>query len=371
MIIYDCREQGKVRHKLIDVMFIAVAATFCGCNEWSEMECWAIERHEWLKKYLELPNGIPSRQTIERVFDVIDPKQFEKCFAEWMKEVTGLKKKSVVAIDGKTVCGSSDESIGKKAIHIVNAWCSEDKLILGQIKTSEKSNEITAVPELLDMLFIKGCIVTVDTLNCQKGIAKKIVKEKKADYVLALKGNHPLLLEEVEEYFTYAEARGFNGEDMQYKKTIEKGHGRIEERLYYYLTDINKMESRKDWASMNGIGMVVRIRTSKNKRTEERSFYISSVKTIEDFAKGARGHWGVESAHWSLDVTFREDANKTRKGKAPENLAVLKRIAMNAVRKDQERHSKRSLKNRRFIAGLNTEYLEYIFSINFSLQDIN
>jgi len=213
MIIHDPRQENKVRHKLIDILFIAVAASICYCNEWRDIEDWAIENEQWLRQYLELPNGIPSWHTIKRVFDIINPKQFEKCFVEWMKEVvqmgSGMKEGSVVAIDGKTMRGTVDEELENKAVHIVSAWCSANKLILGQVKTDDKSNEITAIPELLDMLFIKGTIVTIDAMGCQKDIATKIVNDNKADYILSLKGNHPLLYEEVEAYFKDAEGNNF------------------------------------------------------------------------------------------------------------------------------------------------------------------
>jgi predicted transposase YbfD/YdcC len=212
------------------------------------MEDWAIQREDWLRQHLKLPNGIPSWYMIERVLDVIDPKQFEKCFAEWMQEVTKSCKGGVVAIDGKTVRGTANEKVGKRAVHIVSAWCSGNKLVLGQVKTDDKSNEITAIPELLDLLFIKGSIVTIDAMGCQKDIAKKIVKEKKADYVLALKENHPLLYAEVQEYFKNAETNEFKDEKIQHYRTIEKGHGRIEERLYYYSSDIKWMDAKEDWA---------------------------------------------------------------------------------------------------------------------------
>ncbi|MFU0801205.1 MAG: ISAs1 family transposase [Xylanivirga thermophila] len=365
MIIYDPRQEGKVRHKLIDVLFIAVAASICYCNEWLDMEDWAIENEDWLKQYLELPNGIPSWYTIERVFDIIDPKQFEMCFMEWMREITNIKKGSVVAIDGKTMRGTIDKESGKKAIHIVSAWCSENKLVMGQVKTDEKSNEITAIPELLDMLFIKGAIVTIDAMGCQKDIAKKIVKDAKADYVLSLKENHPLLYEEVEAYFKDVEKSGFNDKNIGALRTIEKGHGRIEERLYYYSTDTSWMNVQKDWEKLKGIGMVIRRCEIKGRVTEERAYHLASVNAVEDYARGVRLHWGVESMHWSLDVTFREDANRTRTGKAPQNLAMLKRLAMNMVKKDQERYPKRSLRSRRFLASLKKDYLEYIFRINF------
>ncbi len=361
--LYDPRQDEKIKHKLIDILFILVTAVICRCDEWHEMELWAREREEWLRKYLELPNGIPSQYTLERVCDVIDPKQFAKCFTEWMKDVTEISKGTIVAIDGKTARGTVEK--GKKPIHIVNAWCSSNKMILGQVKTDEKSNEITAVPELLDMLFIKDCIVTVDAMNTQKKTVEKIVKEKKADYVVALKGNHETLYNEVKDYYLDTEADGFKNEDIQYYRTIEKGHGRIEERRYYYSTDIKWMEARKDWSKMKGIGMVVRKVQTGEKETEERQFHFGSVNVVKDYADAVRAHWNVESTHWNLDVTFREDANRTRKGKAPENLALLRRLALNVVKKDQEKHAKRSLKAKRFIASLNTDYLEYLLNINF------
>lgn len=365
MTIYDPRQEEKVKHKLIDVIFIVVTAIICNCNEWLEIEIWAKEREEWLRKYLELPNGIPSQYTYERVCDFIDPKQFAKRFIGWMQEVTQMSKGTIIAIDGKTSCGTADKKKGKKAIHIVNAWCSSNKMIMGQVKTEEKSNEITAVPELLDMLFIKGCIVTVDALNTQKKTVEKIVKEKKADYVVALKGNHPTLHNEVIEYFKDAEDNGFKDEKLQYYKTLEKGHGRIEERIYYYSTDIKWMDARKDWVKLTGIGMVTRRVRLGDKETVEKQFHFGSVDTVEDYANAVRMHWGVESTHWSLDVTFREDANRTRKGKAPENLALVRRLALNVVKKDKEKFGKRSLKAKRFTASLNTDYLDYLLTINF------
>lgn len=366
MVIYDSRQQGKVKHKLIDILFIVVSATLCNCNEWEEIEEWAKAKEEWLRQYLELPNGIPSWYTMERVMDVIDPKQFEKCFVEWMREVTQVKEGDVVAIDGKAMRGTADRRAGKKAINIVSAWCSGDKLVLGQVRAGEKSNEIRAIPELLDMLFIKGAIVTIDAMGCQKEIATKIVKEKKADYVLSLKGNHEIIRGEVEEYFKDAEQNGFKDEKILQYRTLEKGHGRIEERLYYYSTDIGWMEGKKEWTKLTGIGMVIRRTEKDGEKTEERAFHLGSVKTAEEYVKGVRLHWGIESTHWSLDVTFREDASRTRKGCAPQNLALLKRLALNMVKKDTQRYPKKSLKRRRFIALLNEDYLDYIFSINFS-----
>lgn len=371
MTIYDPRQERKVRHKLLDVLFIAIAATISNCDEWEDMEEWAIHHEQWLRQYLELPNGIPSFYTIERVLDFIDPKQFEKSFALWMQEITQVYEGSVVAIDGKTMRGTSDKKTGKKAAHIVSAWCSENKLVLGQVKTNDKSNEITAIPELLDMLMIKGSIVTIDAMGCQKDIAKKIVKEKKADYVLALKGNHSLLHSEVEEYFKTVEDEKFRGEKIQEYRTMEKGHGRIEERIYYYSSDIQWLSVKEHWEKLNGIGMVIRRCEKNGEKTEERSFYLTSVTTVEELARGIRLHWGIESTHWSLDVTFREDASRTRTGNAPQNLALLKKIALNLLKKDTVKKPKKSLKRKRYSASVDINYLQYILGVNFGDEELN
>lgn len=365
MMIYDPRQTGKVCHKLIDVLFIAVVASVCGFDDWGLIQVWAERKEKWLRRYLELPNGIPSYSTIRRVFDFIEPKQFEKCFVTWMKEVTQISKGTVVAIDGKTMCGTADKGADKKGIHIVNAWCSANKMVLGQVKTDEKSNEITAVPELLDMLFIKGCIVTVDAMNAQKDTVKKIVKDKEADYVVALKENHPIVYTEVQKYFLDEEKNNFRNEKIESYRTFEKSHGRIEERIYYYSTDIKWMEAKKDWENMNGIGMVMRRTEKKGNKTQERAFHLGSIDSVIAYSKAVRLHWGVESMHWSLDVTFGEDACKTRKGKAPENIAMLKRLSLNIVKKDKTRYPKKSLKMRKAHSLLDEEYLDYILEINF------
>lgn len=364
-VIYDTRQEGKVRHKLIDIIFIAIAATICSCDDWEDVEAWAIEREDWLRKYLELPNGIPTHHTIERVLNLIDPKQFERCFVLWMREVTEIGNNTVIAIDGKTMRGTENKKNNKKAIHIVSAWCSSNKLIIGQVKADEKSNEITAIPELLDMLLIKGSIVTIDAMGCQKDIAEKIVKHNKADYVLALKENHKVLYDEVKEYFKDAKADKVKNEKIECYRTMEKSHGRIEERIFYYSTDISWMKAKDDWTKLNGIGMVIRKCEENGRKTEECRYYLGSIKNVKDFSQAARKHWEIESTHWNLDVTFREDENRNRTGNKPQNIGLLKRIALNLVKKDEERYPKKSLKSRRFQALLSLEYLEYILFINF------
>ena len=381
--IEDLREEGKVLHKLLDVMFIVSTAVICGCNEWKEVHLWATRKTniEWLKKYIELPNGIPSLSTIGRLFNYVCPKQFEKCFIQWMRSVVDLQGRDIVSIDGKTSCGSKDGD--KKGLHIVSALCDAGGLILGQIKTEDKSNEITAIPELLDMLYLEGCIITIDAMGCQRKIAKKIVKDAKADYVLNLKANQESLLNEVEEYFKDLEESGvierlnqqmkythkqesFENELLQAIKTTEKGHGRIEKRTYYLSTDIQWMKNaKKDWTGLAGVGMVLREIQKNEHKSLETAFFITSVTKVSEFSTAVRSHWGVESMHWCLDVTFKDDANRTRKDKAPNNMAILKRLAFNVVKKDTTQYPKESMKSKRFIAHSDHEYRDYLLNLNF------
>ena len=370
-IIYDKRQQGKVRHKLIDILFIIVSALFAKIDEVEEIYMWATaeQNKKWLKKYIALENGIPSISTIRRVLNTVNPKQFEKCFISWTRELTIFSENGgdIVAIDGKTMRGSKN---GDKITHIVNAWCSANNLVLGQVKTDEKSNEITAILELLDLLYLEGCIVTIDAMGCQTKIVKKI-KKKKADYVISLKGNQGTLHNEVKEYYEdlkeeMDKIEKGNHESVKMVRTLDKGHGRIEERKYFYSTDIDWMiDARKDWTGLSGIGMVYRKVTEKDKVREEVQYYIGSIKDVSQFAKAVRGHWGVESMHWSLDVTFKDDANKTRKDLAPENLAVAKRIVLNMVRRETEEFPKLSANLKRLKASLDVEYRTRVFDINF------
>lgn len=384
-IIEDTREQGKVRHKLIDIIFIVVSAVICGCNEWKEIKLWSsVEPNiTWLKKYIELPNGIPSLSTIGRLFNIISPKQFEKCFIDWMKRAVELADKDIVSIDGKTMRGTI-EGDSTQGVHIVSALCNSHSLVIGQVKTNEKSNEITAIPELLDMLYIKGCIVTIDAMGCQRKIAKKIVEECKSDYVLNVKGNQEALLNEIVEHYQNPEKKrrignlniayklsNSNGkplgdEQLSMLKTVEKGHGRIEKRKYYFSTDIGWMlDAKKEWHGLAGIGMVERETETAGKKTNETSYYIASIASVKEFEKAVRNHWKIESMHWSLDVTYGDDANRTRKGTAPQNMAVLKRIAFNSVKNDTKKHPKESMKGKRFLAGIDFAYRDYLIDLNF------
>ena len=384
IIIEDIREEGKVKHKLIDMIFIVVSAVICNCNEWKDIKLWCSIKtnQEWLKKHIELPNGMPSISTLGRLFNIISPKQFEKCFANWMKRAVQLPEGDIVSIDGKTMRGTIEEG-STKGVHIVSALCKSHSLVIGQNKVDAKSNEIKAIPKLLDMLYLKRCTVTIDAMGAQRDIAQKIVEDCEADYVLNVKGNQPSLLEDIVQHFQNEDMiKNIEKMNSEYKnsreplilediklsmiKTVEKGHGRIETRRYYYSKDLEMfIDAKKEWCKLSGVGMVKRDVEEKGKKSTEYSYYISSLESTKQFEKSVRGHWGIESMHWSLDVTYKDDANKTRKGTAPQNMGLLKRIALNAVKKDTIKYPKESMKGKRFIALCDFEYRDYIINLNF------
>lgn len=359
--IPDVRQESKVLHSLVDIIFIAIVASVAGADDWGCIEIFAQDHEEWFNKYIPLANGVPSHDTFERVFKQINPKIFMKCFMEWTQIIAEIVKGGIIAIDGKTMCGSSDPITGKKALHIVSAWFSETGMVLGQVKTTEKSNEITAIPELLDILDITGCIVTIDAMGTQKDIAEKIIKNK-GDYILALKGNHPLLHQEVEEFFEQVEDEEYREEyRINLCQKYDKGHGRIERRDYYITSSLGWMDARKEWKKLTSIGMVVyHSERNGHKKCEKRYFLCSIGDDVGKFAHAVRQHWGIESMHWSLDVTFNEDAKKVRKDHGPENLSILHKFAYNILK--QEKTQKRSLRAKRFKASGNLEYLDKVLS---------
>lgn len=357
--IPEYRQEAKVHHLLTEVLFISVAATLANAVTWGQMEAFAHAREEWLRKFLELPYGIPSHDTFERVNESIDPVKFAKCFAEWTRDIAERSEGTIVAIDGKTSRRSFDKQLGKGAVHIVNAWISSNSIILGQLKTSEKSNEITAIPQLLDMLFVKGCIITTDAMGCQRDIAEKII-DSKADYVLAVKGNQPSLMKDIVDWFDFAEQNSFKEFEHDSHKTLDKGHGRIEKRKYYITEDIDWLESKVDWKGLKSIGMAIRESTENEKTTIERRYFISSLKAdAKIFAKAVRSHWGVESTHWILDMVFNEDQSRERKNFGPENKSLLNKVVLNLLKQDNQ-DKKMSLTTKRYKASMDTNYLERI-----------
>lgn len=359
----DPRSDHTRRHKFIDIIIIAILAVICGADGWTDIELFGESKEGWLRKFLELPNGIPSHDTFGRVFSRLDAQEFQQCFINWVQASHELATGQVIALDGKCLRGTVDGYLGKKAFYMVSAWAAKDHLVLGQRRVNEKSNEITAVPELLKQLEIKGCIVTTDALNSQKKLAKQIVKQE-ADYVLALKDNHPRTFEDVRMVYDWAE-RGEYAELVYDRYTsIGKGHGRVETRICTTISDPDCLEMLSDHQSWANLRTLVRVQSKRQvgeEISEEVRYYLSSLPgdTPEIAAcalDATRSHWGIENQlHWVLDVSFNEDHCRVRTGNAAENLAVLRHFALNLIRK--EKSSRLSVRAKRFKAALDSNYL--------------
>jgi len=332
----DPRIERNKLHGLMDIVMIVLSAIICKIEGWEEMEEWAILHEHWLSTFLELPNGVPSHDTLRRVFQRINPKALQACLLNWVNHLRVKASGEIVAIDGKTVRGAGMTEAGTPVLHSVSAYASEVRLTLAQLKTEEKSNEITAIPALLDLIDITDCIVTIDAMGCQTRIAQRIVTQGKGGYVLALKGNQPNLLENVSGFFEAGLARDFRDIPHQYTRTIDKGHGRLEIREYWISDSLSWLSERHDWAGLTSVGMVRRTRTVKDKTSTEIQFYIATLPAdVEQFARAVRAHWSIEnSLHWVLDVTMGEDASRVRKDLSVENLAILRRAALNLFRSE-------------------------------------
>jgi predicted transposase YbfD/YdcC len=342
------------RHKLLDVIVIAVCSALCGIDDFEHMEVWANERISWLQSFLELPGGIPSHDTINRIFAKIDPKKFQECFISWMGEASKLLAGEVVPIDGKTVRGSFDRASSKSAIHMVSAWASENGVVLGQLSTDEKSNEITAIPRLLAALELKGCLVTIDAMGAQREIASKIL-EAGADYTLALKGNQKSLHKAVIAEFSATVPANF--EVDKYLSTVEKKHGRSELRQYFMIESISELQISHEWPGLQSIGLVRSIRLNGASRSVEDRYFLNSYGgNIAKFADAVRKHWQIENKlHWCLDVSlFNEDKCRVRIENAAENLAVLRHMALNLHKKNPQ---KGSMKTKKMKCIMNTDQL--------------
>lgn len=346
----DPRVERTREHNLEDILFIAIASIICGADGWNEMEEFGKSKEDWLKTFLHLPGGIPSHDTFNRVFSALDPQELELCFMDWTRSVADLCENEVIAIDGKSMRGS--RSSDKKAIvHMVSAWAEKNHIVLGQTKVDEKSNEITAIPKLLELLVLKGCIVTIDAMGCQKDIASKII-EKEADYLLALKGNQGNLLEQVEDSFRFLPVRDSNEE-------LDSGHGRVETRRCLVIDDLSLIEAREEW---KGLKTLVKIESeryikSSGKTEKEVRLYISSlVADAKLINQSIRAHWSIEnSLHWVLDVGFNEDSSRKRNGFAAQNYSLLNRIALNLLKNDKK--TKIGVKGKRLKAGWDNNYL--------------
>jgi len=351
----DPRVNRTKLHELTDILFIVICATLCGIEGWEEMEDFAYQREEWLKKFVPLKNGIPSHDTLSRVFSRLDPIKFQSCFIRW---VDGLRSKEgqIIAIDGKTVRGSADTVNKHSAIHMVSAWACTNQLVLGQVKVNAKSNEIVAIPELLDALFIEDSVITIDAMGCQKSIAEKII-DKKGDYLLAVKNNHKLLYDEIKDVFSDLS----DTDETPYRYTVDvgKGHGRLEKRSCYVINS-DLISKSIMWKNMKSVVMLESIRVIKDKVQTEKRFYITSLKSdAKHIAHVVRSHWGVENnLHWCLDVAFNEDKCVIRKDHSPENLSTVRRIILNILRHDKTR--KTGLARKRRMAAMNIDYMEKV-----------
>lgn len=360
----DPRIDRTKHHRLLDIIAIAICGVICGADNWVDLELFGRSKEEWLKRFLSLPNGIPSHDTFGRVFARLDPEQFAQCFTSWVKAVSQLTQGQVVAIDGKTLRRSHDRSNGKSAIHVVSAWASANHLVLGQTKVDDKSNEITAIPELLEVLELSGCIVTIDAMGCQKAIASQIVAQG-ADYVLALKENQGQLYEEVVDTFERGLGSGFEGLGSDFHQTVGKGHGRIETRQCWVVSDVEVLEHLNGKGAWEGLGSVAMVRSKRVIRDEEEvenRYYISSLPgDARQILEATRTHWEIENCvHWVLDIAFDEDDSRVRQGNAPQNFAVVRHIALNLLKTEQT--SKGGVKARRKRAGWDEAYLLRVLS---------
>lgn len=355
--IDDPRRDHQKLHSLFDILVITICGVICGAEHWNEIEEFGEAKQEWFASFLELENGIPSHDTFRRVFILLETSELKEVFVGWINSAVRLSKGSLVNIDGKNLRGSKEPIKGKKALNIVSAWAAEQSMVLGQIKTDEKSNEITAIPELLKILDLEGCIVTIDAMGCQTEIVKNIVA-RGADYVISLKGNQGDLYDDVRDYLDWAEREKFKEIGFDYCSTLEKDHGRIEERRCFVTEEIQWLEQKDEWKNLRSIIMVEAIReVIGGAETVERRYFISSLEAkAENALRAVRGHWAIENElHWCLDIGFREDECRVREAKSAENLATLRHIGLNLLK--QEKSCKLGIKSKRKKAGWNESYL--------------
>ena len=350
----------KCQHPLVNIVAIATCGVIAGADDWNSIEAFGQAKKDWFGSFLDLTSGIPSHDTFRRFFSILSPKVFQTFFEGWIKDVAGLVE-GVIAIDGKTVRRSHDRGAGQNAIHIVSAWASTCGLVLGQVKTEQKSNEITAIPELLKVLELKNCIVTIDALGCQKAIAKQI-HQQGGDYLIAVKGNQPTLHHQIEMSFLAARFNGFEQSNGDYFETAEQSRNRFERCRHWVLALPDSQVDASSWQGLQMIGCVESQRTLDGETSIEKRYYIGSIENDAAlFARSVRAHWGVENnLHWQLDVSFREDESRMRKGHSAENFVTLRHIALNLLKKDKT--TKLGIKNKRLKAGWDNAYLANLLS---------
>jgi predicted transposase YbfD/YdcC len=356
--LQDPRVERTRKHPLINVVFMAVCGILSGANSFAGIHEFGIDRRSWFARYLDLANGIPSEDTFARVMARLDPAAFEKCLLSWIQTVQEVTKDRVVAIDGKTLRGSYDHERDRAAIHMVSAWATENKLSLGQVVVHEKSNEITAIPELLQVLEISGALVTIDAMGCQREIADRI-REGGGDYVLAVKQNQPKLYEQVEQAITVA-LEG-NTEDLDEHQTVETGHGRKETRTYAIVVAPKSVDPEDLWRDLSAVGIAIseRVDSQGRQNMETRYYILSHLITVREFAGAVRSHWGIENnLHWQLDVSFREDECRVCRDHAPANLSVIRRFALGLLKR--ETSCKKGIEIKRMKCAGNDEYREKV-----------
>jgi predicted transposase YbfD/YdcC len=335
--LQDPRREHNRLHNLWDLIALTICAVVSGADSWVEVERYGVRKEEWLRTFLELPNGIPSHDTLGRVFSLIDPAAFQNGFLQWVNALVDASDGRLIGIDGKTLRHSFDKAAGKGPLHLVSAWASESRLVLGQQAVDSKSNEITAIPELLKIIDVCGAIVTIDAMGCQKNIAAKIT-ERGGDYVLTLKENHETLYADVEQLFIVGLENGFADIEHRYHREEDKDHGRHEIRHYHVIpVPAELLEKHSEWSALRTLGMVISERQEGDAAmTHEVRFFLSSLRPkVKTFAKAVRGHWGIETTlHWVLDISFREDDSRLRKGHGPENLALIRRLAVSLLHRE-------------------------------------
>ena len=348
----DPRVKGRSQHLLVDIIVVGICGVIANCDDWPDIELFAKHRVGWFKRFLRLPHGVPSHDTLERVFGKLDPRGFERCCVSWLRAVADLVGLGHIAIDGKTLCGSASSKLGP--LHLVSAWAAEANLTLGQVAVDGKSNEITAIPQLLELLDLKGALVTIDAMGCQKEIARKIVAAG-GDYVLAVKGNQEHLLEDVQATVQRALEGKLPEQVVVEHETIERGHGRQEHRSYVVVHDVEGIRDRQSWPGLKTVVMCGCERTSNGQTTSEVRYYIGSRKMgVRGYAKVLRGHWRIENnLHWQLDISFGEDDSRIQERNGTANFALLRKMALSLLKQHPR---KDSIARKRKLAAIDPEF---------------